>query len=178
MPFSLTPSAQNELFELTLPRSCLEIAQDVAVYVLACAESQTVPMTIVGHSKALSQQLLAMINSGKSFSQAEHIRIEFTGVNDQLMQNAPAISHEARALCTRFMPSTCMMEVLCKPSEQLLLFIREQMGLPVDEEAMEDLHRESEALVGEKRGVYDFFNEKDRWQFLSKELSQKQELLH
>ena len=52
------------------------------------------------------------------------------------------------------------------------------MGLPVDEEAMEELNRESEALVGERRGVYDFFNEKDRWQFLSKELSQKQELLH
>ena len=59
-----------------------------------------------------------------------------------------------------------------------MLFIREQMGLPVDEDAMEELHRESEALVGEQRGVYDFFNDKDRWQFLSKELSQKQELLH
>ena len=57
------------------------------MYVLACAESQTVPMTIVGHSKALSQQLLAIINTGKSFSQAEHIKIQFTGVNDQLMQN-------------------------------------------------------------------------------------------
>ena len=50
------------------------------------------------------------------------------------------------------MPSTCMLEVLCKPSEQLLLFIREQMGLPVDEDAIEELHRESEALVGEQRG--------------------------
>jgi len=28
------------------------------------------------------------------------------------------------------------------------------------------------------RGQYDFFDEKDRWQFLSKELAQKQELLH
>ncbi len=27
-------------------------------------------------------------------------------------------------------------------------------------------------------GTYDYFNEKDRWQFLSKELQQKQELIH
>ena len=33
-------------------------------------------------------------------------------------------------------------------------------------------------MVQRPRGTYDFFNERDRWQFLSKELSQKQELLH
>lgn len=27
-------------------------------------------------------------------------------------------------------------------------------------------------------GTYDFFNDKERWQFLSKELQQKQELIH
>ncbi len=27
-------------------------------------------------------------------------------------------------------------------------------------------------------GTYDYFDEKDRWQFLSKELQQKQELIH
>lgn len=27
-------------------------------------------------------------------------------------------------------------------------------------------------------GTYDYFNNEDRWQFLSKELSQKQELIH
>ena len=47
------------------------------------------------------------------------------------------------------------------------------MGLPIDEEAMEELKRDGEAMVGQPRGTYDFFNEKDRWQFLSKELSQK-----
>ena len=82
MPFSLTPKAVGELFELTIPRSNLEIPQDVAIYILACTDSQTMPMTIVGHSKPLSQQLLAMINSGKGFTASEHLRIEFAGVND------------------------------------------------------------------------------------------------
>lgn len=27
-------------------------------------------------------------------------------------------------------------------------------------------------------GTYDYFNERDRWQFLSKEVQQKQELIH
>lgn len=52
------------------------------------------------------------------------------------------------------------------------------MGLPVDEDAMQELEKESQDFVAERRGNYDFFNERDRWQFLSKELSQKQELLH
>ena len=30
----------------------------------------------------------------------------------------------------------------------------------------------------EMGGTYDYFDEKDRWQFLSKELAQKQELIH
>ena len=30
----------------------------------------------------------------------------------------------------------------------------------------------------EMGGTYDFFNERDRWQFLSKEVQQKQELIH
>lgn len=52
------------------------------------------------------------------------------------------------------------------------------MGLPMDDEAMENLQLESDAMVARPRGTYDFFNDRDRWQFLSKELSQKQELLH
>ena len=75
MAFSLTPKSINELFELKIPRSCFEIPQDVAIYVLACTDSQIMPMTIVGQSAPLSQQLLAMINSGKGFSQGEHIKI-------------------------------------------------------------------------------------------------------
>ena len=174
MPFSLTPKANNELFELIIPRSSLEVPQDIAIYILACTDSQTMPMTIVGHSKALSQQLQAMMNSGKSFSASEHLKIEFTGVNDQLVQKVqPTVGHEARTLCNQFLTSVCTMELLIKPSDQVLLFVREQMGLPIDEEAMEELKRDGEAMVGQPRGTYDFFNEKDRWQFLSKELSQK-----
>ena len=52
------------------------------------------------------------------------------------------------------------------------------MGLPVDDDAMDELQRDSDAMVERPRGTFDFFNERDRWQFLSKELSQKQELLH
>ena len=60
----------------------------------------------------------------------------------------------------------------------MMAFIREKMGLPVDDDAIYQLRAESDAMLGQERGTYDFFNERDRWQFLSKELSQKQELLH
>ena len=69
------------------------------------------------------------------------------------------------------MPSVCTLEILCKPSDQMLAFVREQMGLPIDEDAMDQLRADGDAMVGEQRGTYDFFNERDRWQFLSKELS-------
>lgn len=149
MPFSLTPKSVGELFELTIPRASLEIPQDVAIYILACTESQTMPSTIVGQSKPLSQQLFAMINSGKGFSESELLRIEFTGVNDALVQNIqPPVSHEARALCSQFMPSICTLELLCKPAEDKVLhFVREQMGLPVDKEAMDSLQAEEQAMV-------------------------------
>ena len=51
----------------------------------------------------------------------------------------PPVSHEARTLCNQFLPSVCTLELLIKPSDKVLLFVREQMGLPIDEEAMEEL---------------------------------------
>ena len=60
----------------------------------------------------------------------------------------------------------------------MMVFIREKMGLPVDDDAIYQFRAESDAMLGQERGTYDFFNERDRLQFLSKELSQKQELLH
>lgn len=45
------------------------------------------------------------------------------------------------------------------------------MGLPVDQDTMEELKEQSDAMKADRRGNYDFFQEKDRWQFLSKELS-------
>ena len=63
------------------------------------------------------------------------------------------------------------MELMCKPSERMLRFIREQMGQPVDEDTMRELGDVADAMVAEQRGTYDFFNERDRWKFLSKELS-------
>ena len=53
----------------------------------------------------------------------------------------------------------------------MLRFVREQMGLPVDEGSMDVLNEQSAALMTQGRGNYDFFEERDRWQFLSKELS-------
>ena len=56
-------------------------------------------MTIVGHSAPITQKLLALISSGKGFSAAELLQIEFTkqpAVNDSA---ASTISHEARILC-------------------------------------------------------------------------------
>ena len=82
MPFSLTPKPVGEIFELTMPRVCLEVPQDVAIYVLACTDSQTIPLTIVGHTKAISQKLLSMVSSGLGFSTSELLRIEFNGVNE------------------------------------------------------------------------------------------------
>lgn len=170
MPFSLTPKAINLLFELTIPRSTLEIPQEMAIYVIASTDSQTFPSTIVGHSKSITQLLLQMINSGFGYSQTELVRIEFTGVNDQIEHSLP-VSHEARTLCQQFTQTVCTLELLCKPSDQMLKFVREQMGLPADDEALNKLQSESDAVLDQQRGTYDFFNDRDRWQFLSKELS-------
>ena len=57
----------------------------MAIYIVACTDSQTMPLTIVGHSTALSQKLLAMMNSGVGFSNSEHIRVDFPGVNEGLV---------------------------------------------------------------------------------------------
>ena len=43
---------------------------------------------------------------------------------------------------------------------------------------MAELQKAEELKRKEKSGEYDFFNDRDRWQFLSKELAQKQELIH
>ena len=67
---------------------------------------------------------------------------------------------------------------MCKPSNRLQLFMREKLGLATDEGAMLELKQVEEDMKLAKRGEYDFFEDKDRWQFLSKELAQKQELLH
>ena len=56
--------------------------------------------------------------------------------------------------------------------------MREKMGLPSDQIAMDALKADQKATTEAKRGTYDFFNDRDRWQFLSKELAQKQELIH
>ena len=39
-------------------------------------------------------------------------------------------------------------------------------------------HLKGANLCVEMGGTYDYFNERDRWQFLSKEVQQKQELIH
>lgn len=79
------------------------------------------------------------MNSGMGFSKAEHIRVDFQGVNDTQNNTVPPISHEAKALCSQFKATTCTMEIMCKPSDQILKFVREQMGLPMDDEAMDVL---------------------------------------
>ena len=86
--------------------------------------------------------------------------------------------HEAKTLCNQFMHSSCTVELMCKPSNRLQLFMREKLGLATDEGAMLELKQVEEDMKLAKRGEYDFFEDKDRWQFLSKELAQKQELLH
>mmetsp|Transcript_18989 Transcript_18989/g.25702 ORF Transcript_18989/g.25702 Transcript_18989/m.25702 type:complete len:80 (-) Transcript_18989:97-336(-) len=76
----MTPKPSSQLFELRMPRLALEVPQEVSLYILACADSQTIPNTIVGASKPLTQQLLEMVNSGKGFSASHLLRIDFNGV--------------------------------------------------------------------------------------------------
>lgn len=150
MPFTLTPKPVGEMFELMMPRVSLEVPQDMALYVLACTDSQTMPLTIVGHTKAISQKLLAMVSSGQGFSTSELLKVEFTGVNEQLAQTKEAsiISHEANVLCSQFTSTVCTMEIMCRPSNGMLKFVREQMGLPTDANAMENLQAETDEFLG------------------------------
>ena len=85
---------------------------------------------------------------------------------------------EVKKLASLFMHTSCTVEVMVKPSNRVQLFMREKIGLPTDDEAMIKMKEEAEEKKFQLRGQYDFFDEKDRWQFLSKELAQKQELLH
>ena len=66
-----------------------------------------------------------------------------------MISTGPKISHEAKVLCEQFMPSVCTLELLCKPSDKMLRFIREQMGLPIDEDTMNEVEGASAALVAE-----------------------------
>lgn len=75
----MTPKASGQLFDLKLLRPILDLPQDIALYILAATESSTIPSTIVGSSKPLAQDLLAMINSGRGFSESKQLRIEFDG---------------------------------------------------------------------------------------------------
>ena len=49
--------------------------------------------------------------------------------------------------------------------------MREKLGLGTDENSMAQLHEAEEAVKLEKRGEFDFFEDRDRWQFFSKELA-------
>ena len=79
-----------------------------------------------------------MVNSGKGFSESLQLRIEFDGGESSAIL-ASTTDPSLRQLCSSFVQTVCTVEVLCRPSDAILKFVREQMGLPVDEDAMDQL---------------------------------------
>lgn len=146
LPFPMTPKASGQLFDLKLLRPILDLPQDIALYILAATESSTIPSTIVGSSKPLAQDLLAMINSGRGFSESKQLRIEFDGGENSAIL-ASTTDQSLRQLCNSFVQTVCTVEVLCRPSDAILKFVREQMGMPVDEDAMDQLQGAEDALA-------------------------------
>ena len=73
------------------------------------------------------------------------------------------------------MHSSAKAELYVVPPRALQKFITEKLGTVESEHTTSD---KGKALGDSQRGVYEFLNERDRWQLMSKELAQKQELIH
>jgi hypothetical protein len=68
--------------------------------------------------------------------------------------------------------STAKAELFIVPPSSLQKFLTKKLG---DSELAP---KEMENQLGSQRGAYDLLNDRDRWQVMSKELAQKQELIH
>lgn len=66
------------------------------------------------------------------------------------------------------MSTVCTVEVVAMPSGEVAEMLAEKLGL-------NDVEEDVRAMP---RGTTDFHSERDRWQILSRELQQKQELIH
>ena len=73
---------------------------------------------------------------------------------------------------------TANLEVFFKPPDRYRKFISEKLGLRTDTQAVQAQIEIEDQVSKQERGTFDFLDDRDRWQFLSKELAQKQELIH
>ena len=88
------------------------------------------------------------------------------------------VSNEAKVLCNSFMHVTANLEVFFKPPDRYTKFISEKLGLRTHTQAVQAQMEIEDQVSKQERGTFDFLDDRDRWQFLSKELAQKQELIH
>ena len=88
------------------------------------------------------------------------------------------VSNEAKVLCNSFMHVTANLEVFFKPPDRYKKFISEKLGLRTHTQAVQAQMEIEDQVSKQERGTFDFLDDRDRWQFLSKELAQKQELIH
>lgn len=119
-------------------------------------------MTIVGSTGPISSRLSAIIYGGKSATQSEYLSIFFPGAEGKT-------SSEAAVLCTNFMHVSAKAEILLTIPPSMLRFVNAKGPFPT---------KMATQAPSKERGSYDMLNNRERWQLLSKELAQKQELIH
>lgn len=153
LPF--IPAATNSLFEFKVPMSCIETLEEMALYIVAQADSQLTPMTIVGSTGPISARLSAWIYSGKSTSQSDFLSVKFPGADVKT-------SHEATVLCSNFMHVSAKVEVFLTAPASLQRFVNDKGAYPTQQVTQ---------APTKERGTYDMLNNRERWQLLSKELA-------
>ena len=97
----------------------------------------------------------------------------------------PVKMDESSPLYKALVVSKCRLDLACFPTESVDEFFEENFAY--DYEALKAKEKnESNVLIWfippylciEMGGTYDYFNDRDRWQFWSKQLQQNQELIH
>lgn len=164
MPFCHSPAAM--VAEFRLPVSCIETKEEAALYIVAQSDSQMTPMTIVGTTGPISAKLGAVNYSGRAGMQAQFFTISFPGAEQ-------GSSHEATVLCNGFMHIKATAEVIGQPHSTMKQFVNEKVGTRLGQTSPRGTD-----ILSKERGTYNMLDNRERWKILSKELAQKQELIH
>mmetsp|Transcript_42903 Transcript_42903/g.41249 ORF Transcript_42903/g.41249 Transcript_42903/m.41249 type:complete len:204 (+) Transcript_42903:1153-1764(+) len=139
-----------------MPKSFLD--RKVRVFVIVNEESKAfkhfMPNVVVGATEIIDIDLRKILYS------YSHEKMLF-----------PVVFDEGNPMYKALIVSKCRLELSCFPTEAVDEFFDENFQL--DYEAQKGREKNEK-----KGGTYDYFDQKDRWQFLSKELQQKQELIH
>jgi hypothetical protein len=114
-------------------------------------DSHSTPLEIVGASEILNHLINETLMSNQAELISEIVDIKFKGGPTDL--------------CKQYLHTKCRVEIVVLPCDsEINNYLEERNGEP-------DLNGDEVHKFDEKRGQIDFFNDKDRWQLLSRELA-------